>query len=244
MKRIFILGNGPSLAKTPLDMLIGEDTFALNRIHLIYPSVQWRPKFFYYVDYVTNSFNWREPIDANVGVAEHLWLYEIFRAGYPAGHPNYNDFPKEMGIGDVPNVTWLPMCKAHKGYSGGNPKGMKEWHFPEICTAYNGISPVIQIAVQMGYEEIYLLGCDLGYNPLDLTSNHFSKDYIKGHEPPNAWDGVYWAQADDFNARVAHQIAKKECEKRGVIIKNATLGGELEIYERVNLEAVIGRKVL
>jgi hypothetical protein len=167
-----------------------------------------------------------------------MWLLEDFRYGLPDEHPNHGDFPPEMAIGDMPNVTWVPRCEKHRGYSGGNPKGMKEWHFPEICTAYNGMSPMIQISVQMGYEEIYLVGCDLGYKS-DFRKNHFCEDYSLDNFPPNARDAIYWSKADDFNARVAHEIAKKECEKRGVKIYNATAGGELEIYPRVRLEDVL-----
>ncbi|MGH7214847.1 MAG: hypothetical protein ACREIT_08790, partial [Tepidisphaeraceae bacterium] len=45
-RRAFLVGNGPSLIRTPLDLLAGEYTFAMNRIALIYEKTIWRPSFF------------------------------------------------------------------------------------------------------------------------------------------------------------------------------------------------------
>ena len=49
-KRAFILGNGSSLAGVNLDLLIGETTFACNRIHQKYPEFEWRPTYYVMVD--------------------------------------------------------------------------------------------------------------------------------------------------------------------------------------------------
>ena len=38
-ERVFIIGNGPSLNKTPLDKLDGEFTFAMNRFYLMYDQL-------------------------------------------------------------------------------------------------------------------------------------------------------------------------------------------------------------
>jgi hypothetical protein len=238
MKRIFLIGTGPSLNVTPLEKLQGEETFAINKIHLIYDKTTWRPTYLYYVDFTTRNKRWKDPIDQNMGVVKHMWLLEDFRYGLPEGHVNHKDFPPEMAIGDIPNVTWVPRCEKHRGYGMGHPKGMQEWHLPTICTAYNGISSMIQIAVMDGYEEIYLVGCDLGYQ-MDWTKNHFVEDYPQGNTPPNWWDAGFWAHADQINAMHAHRIAKEECDARGVKIFNATVGGELETYPRVSLERLL-----
>ncbi|MEL7474404.1 MAG: hypothetical protein AAGK04_13885, partial [Planctomycetota bacterium] len=50
-ERIFILGNGPSLNRTPLHQLKDEYTFATNRIHLLYDRIDWRPSFYTTVDF-------------------------------------------------------------------------------------------------------------------------------------------------------------------------------------------------
>ena len=45
-KRIFLIGNGPSLNDMNLDLLENEDTIAMNRIELIYPKTKWRPTYY------------------------------------------------------------------------------------------------------------------------------------------------------------------------------------------------------
>lgn len=209
----------------------------MNRIHLIYPKTKWRPTYFYYIDRPRRTDLLKAPINANKDIVKHMWLLKDYRDGLPVGHPNHEDFPPEWAIGDLPNTTWIPRCK-HQYLSPGHPSGMKEWHLPDICTAYNGMSGVMQIAVSLGYDEIYLLGCDLGHK-VDPRLNHFDPDYAQG-EVPTTWAQLaVWAHTDIQFATAAHEIAKKECEKRGVKVYNATLGGELEVYERVKLEDIL-----
>src|SRR6478672_786737 len=49
-ERIFIIGNGPSLNKTPLYLLQDEYTMCFNRINLMYERVNWKPDFYVVVD--------------------------------------------------------------------------------------------------------------------------------------------------------------------------------------------------
>ena len=45
-KRIFLVGNGPSLNDMNLDLLENEYSIAMNRIELIYPKTKWRPTYY------------------------------------------------------------------------------------------------------------------------------------------------------------------------------------------------------
>jgi hypothetical protein len=239
MKRIFLVGCGPSLNETPLDLLVGEDTFSINKIHLIYPKTVWRPTYYYYVDHPDKEYDWQIPIDIHKDIAKHMWLLDDYRTGVLDARKLDEDHPPmEKYEGELKNVTWVPRCKKHSWYSASNPKGMQEWHFPDICNAYNGMSGMIQISVQLGYDEIYLVGCDLNFQT-DFRKSHFDPDY-NGHNVPNSWAVAgWWAQADNFDAEYAHKVAKKECDKRGVKIYNATIGGSLEVYERKDLLNVL-----
>jgi hypothetical protein len=237
MKRIFLIGNGPSLNQTPLDLLIGEDTFALNRIHLIYPRTKWRPTYFWYVDHQSGDRNWRAPIDINRDIAKHMWLLSDYKEGKPSGMGNaVEDFIVENAVGDIPNTTWIPRCRKHTYYGVGMKQSLKEWHLPEVCTAYNSMSGMTQVAYMLGYEEIYYVGCDLGYQ-FDFRKNYFDPDYA--FVPPNEMIQAYCMQSDQLHATVAHRLNKQECYKRNIKTVNATVGGELEIYPRVRLEDVL-----
>ena len=47
-KRVFLVGNGPSLNDMDLDLLENEDTIAMNRIELIYEKTKWRPTYYFF----------------------------------------------------------------------------------------------------------------------------------------------------------------------------------------------------
>ena len=49
-QRCFIMGNGPSLNQTNLDLLDTEYVWGVNRCYLLFERIRWRPSF-----YVTND---------------------------------------------------------------------------------------------------------------------------------------------------------------------------------------------
>lgn len=215
---VFVIGNGPSLNETPLDKIqeAGYDTFAMNRIHLLYPFTAWRPDFYFMID--MNMQNtpgyWRRCILQNMETPKYLW--EDFRDKV------------DGGIGDIQNTIWMPRCQKHHYYMANNTeKRVKEWHFPEVCTGIGGMSAMLQIAAQMEYKKIYLVGCDLGYQA-DGKVNHFNKEYTQ--------DGRDRADIDNNGMTYLHEMAKS-CSP--VPIYNATIGGELEVYDRVDLNELL-----
>lgn len=50
-ERIFVIGNRPSLNRTPLHLLEDEYTFGVNRICLLFDRISWRPTFYTTVDW-------------------------------------------------------------------------------------------------------------------------------------------------------------------------------------------------
>ena len=227
MKRIWILGSGPSLLKTPLEKLIGEDTMACNKINKIFPLTPWRPTYYYMVDFDSIAgIGWQQRIYDVLPHVKHAWLWDAFRNGHPPQHPNHDILPS--GIGEQKNVTWIPRCRKHHAYQSNNPKMASwGWHPPEICTAINSISAMMQIAVQLGYEEIYLLGCDVGYTP-DRSINHFTPDY--SDDPRDK------SEMDNRHCLFAHQVSRRDCP---IPIYNATIGGALEVHPRVEIDEVL-----
>jgi len=223
--RIWIIGNGPSLKETPLDLLRGEATFAINRIHLIYDKTDWRPSYYFKVDY--NPFHkdfWKDEIYAHKDTPKYLW--RMFKDGYPPDHPNYEDM-SDGGVGDDGNTVWIDRCEKHHYYHMPNHKCPASWHLPELCTWGTGINTMMQIAVLMGYDKIYLLGCDVGYKP-DYTKNFFCENY--NHDLRNR------AEHDNADIYHMHKIAHKSSP---IPIYNAGIGGELEEYPRVNIYEVL-----
>ena len=76
----------------------------------------------------------------------------------------------------------------------------------------------------MGFKEIYLLGADCSYS--DGKKNHFI-DYMK-YNSDQFSDGSQMFEA--------YKVAKKYADKNNIKIYNATRGGKLEIFERVDFD--------
>ena len=100
----------------------------------------------------------------------------------------------------------------------------------------------IQIAVHLGLDPIYLIGCDHFYygeknviagQPIVQTSDktHFTKKYRSVGEE------VMPAPINEMN--YAYNQAKLYLKKENIQIYNATRGGHLEIFDRIDLEKVM-----
>ena len=83
------------------------------------------------------------------------------------------------------------------------------------------------------YDEIVVVGTDLGYGD-GATVNHF----VPGYAPVDSYTGE---QARWFNHVLdyAHGLAERECARRGVGILNATVGGQLGAYPRVDIKTLL-----
>jgi hypothetical protein len=125
-----------------------------------------------------------------------------------------------MGGRHKPGVNEIKSC-AHYRRHYDNPNCPHLLHLPILCTFGSSVNVAIQIAMLKQYSPIYLIGCDL-----DSNMKHFSEHYRHGKEQANRY-----AQLDTL---YAHMIAARS----GYPIFNATVGGELEVYERINFESL------
>ena len=212
--RAFVVGNGPSLARTHLHRLAGEVSYAMQRIHLIYPHTSWRPTHWVCVD--------RDPD------TDGRWLQDAsfhLMQGYPCYFRSHwiDDLPH------VPNARFLNMC-AHYDSGIGGPQTPTAWHLPEICRYGGSMATALQLALLGGYDPVYVIGADLGLTA-DPTTNHFSPDY--GRRLPAD-------EVDRDNAMLVnmHRLAHTAYREAGVEIFNATLGGQLEEYPRADFHSL------
>ena len=225
MKRIFLLGSGPSLVDTPMELLKDEDIMVMNKFGRMNDFHEWgmKPKYYFKIDHNTVDRTQVEEISWALENCEHLFLWEMFKTGYPEGHPNLETLSE--GVGDIPNTTWIPKCPLKcRQYYWDNHAKTTEWHLPELCTAFGGMSTMIQIAATLlDYDEIYVVGCDLGYTPYQ-EKNHAIPNYTTDKRDKS--------KLDNGNMLHLHKMAKK-CSP--VPIFNATVGGELEVHPRIDI---------
>lgn len=200
--RAFVIGNGPSLKDTPLELLNGERTFAVNRIWRVFQDTSWRP-----TDYVRcelpeyDGKDVCEDIKQMAKTDARIWV----QAGF------FRYAARTDVIFGRPVIPFLT-CNG----SSSHP-----WHFElgdNVCGYGTVVQVAIQLAVLQGADSVYLVGCDLG-QPAHFYGN----------------EGV---NNDEKNI----QAHKNALASSPIPIYNATLGGALEIYPRVDLMEVLHGK--
>lgn len=210
-QKCFIVATGPSINTKDLEDLSESDyvCFGVNRIYLAFDKTGWRPEYLIATD-------------------EKMVVYydEMIHSG-----------AKNVIISDV-----LPEI-AKKGRKVGaavvhlvvDEDGLPEFSAELEWQVYGGGSVVyecLQMVAYMGFKEIYLLGTDHNYSENQSErSNHFHKDYYSGVSKP----------AKYLKERVERSFksAKVYAENHGIKIYNATRGGKLEIFERVDFDSLM-----
>ena len=211
-KRCFIIGNGPSLQAEDLDKLRDEDCFAANGIYHIFQSTSWRPTYYLIMDRYCNA----EP-----EMIRNLESNIVFLGDY------YWRFNKVLRDDAICLHQYIPFIQ--KSYSVSQDISKK------VVNTYTVSFVAMQIAAYLGYKEIYLLGFDHHYEfELDKkgriiksvdTKEHFFQDYN-----PNTYASNVIGMTKSYMA--FHTYAKEH----NITIKNATRGGKLEVFERVDFD--------
>lgn len=215
-KRCFIIGNGPSLRKEDLEILNNEITFASHGIYYLFKETDWRPTFYCAQDAKLICERYRE-IEAECH--DILCFFALVK------NLRYPRLPKKS------------IC-VELDLSPSENEGPK--FSVDLCKCvYEGFTVTyfsIQLAIYMGFSEIYLLGVDHNYsisrNPdgtinVDKTAgDHFYKIDTLSNIPQT------------YKSTMAYDVARKYADENGIKILNATRGGKLEIFERVDFDSL------
>jgi len=214
-----VVGNGASLSVDQLDLITGIPSIACNRINLIYPETKWRPTIYIHPESIAPDLSFiRENIDLGI----ECYLGEHY-ARPPRG---------VMDLEDAPNIHWIKECHHHLQNFDSRDDLPDEWHLPQLCSFGGSVNMAMQIAVLKGATEIILIGCDLLYKN-GKGKSHMHPDYEHGNEQP-----AFYASR---NAFYGHVQALNWIRRKGknINVFNATRGGLLELWPRVNLNDIL-----
>ncbi len=221
-KRCFIIGNGPSLTTNDLDKLKNEITFGSNRIFTIYGKTEWRPTFYANQDQVVLE-KMLDELSDTISQSE---------LGFISAH-NYSLCAEKVKYLD--NVLWL----AKRFCSPKNNKyAFSDDVSKEVIEGLTITYTCMQIAAYMGFSEIYLLGIDHNY-PIEIDDDG---NIIKNDDSVKAYFGDAMVSMSDINLPKvvemtrAYISAEKHSRANGYRIYNATRGGKLEVFERVDFD--------
>lgn len=234
-KKCFIFGNGPSLNKMELELFKHEYTWGANRGHFLYDKVSWRHKFFVRVD--NRGFD-------DISVETQKMIHEQPETTFFFPY----SFLEESLIEPAANVyLYNEATRSTTSNYNAVSFNIPVW-MPNVWTV---TVAAILLAIYLGFKDIYLVGCDTSYiipdsaileadNPNELIStddndeNHFDKRYLG--------KGIKWYHPHVERMIANYEQVKEACEKRNVRIYNATVGGNLEVFPRVDYREALSRK--
>lgn len=215
-KRCFIIGNGPSLKKTDLSLLNGEQSFGTNRIYLAFDQLNFRPS--YYV------------------CSNELIVEQCARDIEKLSMPKFIGWHNREMINFTSDMTYLwTRC------------GLRSWFFTDLtegCWEGNTVTMVaIQLAYYMGFGEVVLVGVDHSYN---FTGTPHAPQVSQGDDPnhfaPNYFGkGFKWHLPDLEGSELSYRIARHMFSLDGRRIVDATIGGKLEVFPKVDYYSLFGK---
>lgn len=208
-KKAVILCNGPSLLEVDFTSISTIFSFGLNKINLLFEDTDFRP---------------------SCVVAVNPFVLEQNRSFFRTTDlPLFLDSSATRFIMPSNNKIFL--------HSTSYPKFAKD----PCVSVYQGFTVTfvaMQLAYYLGFQEVAIVGADHNFKAKgkggtvvsseneDLS--HFSKKYFSG--------GDQWQLPDLLGSERSYMMAREAFESDGRRIVNSTVGGKLEIFDRVPLQ--------
>jgi hypothetical protein len=227
--RCFIIGNGPSIKNQDLTRLMGETKFVVN-------------SFFLHPEYDLIDPTFHCGADKNIGTdAPNAVAYL----------KNLDRVAKRARI--MLPTDAEPIIRKYQLFKGrhifylffsvpGCDQGKIRMDLTRPMSSVSSVSVAcILAALYMGFRTIYLLGCDHDWLATTTTYTHF-------YEKDPYWS--YDATVDPYEINMENQLRlwrsyrhiREFALKRGTRIYNATRGGFLDVFPRVEYESLVDLK--
>jgi len=218
-ERCFIIGNGPSLDVNDLKKLKGEICFGTHRIYEIFGDTDWRPTY-----YCAQDHNLIKTSTKNINQVKTKYKFIAI----------YGDnWYKELKGGTFIKLDIRPFYPELPNFS----EDISDCIFEGFTVSYM----CLQIAAYMGFKEIYLLGIDHNYSKVILPDGTFFEDNkIQDHfSKKDLIENV----PQLFKSTLAYEKAKNYAESNEIKIFNATRGGKLDVFNRINFDSIFQNKI-
>jgi hypothetical protein len=211
---MLVVGNGPSLNHTPLDDFLSVPAIGMNKIDLIYPRTRWRPSLVVCLN--------------NVVAQQHQ---DYFAA---------SDIPVFVAW----NARWFIRSENRDKLAYFNTTLSNRFSI-DALRGFGSSATVTYIALQMAYwmgaNPVILFGVDHSFRYSGPEStyqkregpdvNHFDPNYFK--------PGAFWGTPDLDQSEIDYGLARDAFEADGRKIYDATVGGKLEVFEKISVERAL-----
>jgi hypothetical protein len=211
-ERCFILGNGPSLKNTDLSKLRDEYTIGMNRFYLAFPDLGFKTSYYLSVnDLVVEQ------------CADDIQGLDI---------PRFVSWRARKWLQPQENLYFL-----HTTYTGPRFSIDLTGRLWEGATVTYS---ALQLAFYLGFEQAVLIGVDHSF----ATKGKPNTTVVSQGDDPNHFHpgyfgkGFRWQLPDLDTSEVAYDMARQAYESAGRQVIDATVGGHLRIFPRVDYETL------
>ncbi len=208
-ERCFIIGNGPSLNNTDLSLLKDEITFGLNRIYLLFEELGFATSYYVAVNRLVIE-QCAQEIGSLRGLKFISWH----------ARDMIDCTADTMFLHCYARIDPMFCTDITKGVWGGT------------TVTYTAI----QIAYYLGFEKVILIGVDHAFS----TRGKPHTVVVSEGDDPNHFDPAYfgrgfrWQLPDLETSELAYRIAKYYFNKANREIVDATVGGKLQVFPKVD----------
>lgn len=207
---IVVVGNGPSLNNTPMDLFQGYPSIGMNKINLLFSTTSWRPNFIITSNNIVAKQHYREFLGLDIPVilawkCRHF-MPRRFRDSFLFFNTSLDD---------------IFSCR-FDDFAGSS-----------ATVTYSAL----QLAYYLGASSIILLGIDHSFNSDSKNikyekmkgpdPNHFSANYFK--------DGQLWGIPNLTASEASYRKAYEFLSNNNIPIYDATVGGKLDVFPKISL---------
>ena len=216
-QRCFIVCTGPSLKIEDLEKIRnhGDITFSCNKIDKLFDRTEWRPDYYC--------------------ISDEGYMFNMLSS--------MNKVPSKMQFYPTESFLTTRFCKnkaawvnAIRDYREGD---MFSYDIENRLNTFGTVTySLLQLAVYMGFKNIYIIGCDNSYAKTRMKDgtviDRGGSNYFEGCNTKKT-DNVV---VDTWIMDMAYSLARKEADSHDFTIYNATRGGYLEAFPRVDFDGL------
>lgn len=227
-QRCVIMGNGPSLNLMDLKVFQNEYVWGSNKCFLLFNRISWRPSFYTAIDTRVVPDITGDIMDLVKNLPGTRFFFPVL-------------FRMHGVLGSSPQIYWYYEKKLDETRL---PDGMFTHDASRyVYSARTVTVAALQLAVYLGFNPIYLIGCDTSYT-IPSTVRREGSDQNKlvstANDDASHFDPQYFGKNSKWHAPQVdrmifhYQQTKSYCDSIGVKIYNATVGGKLEVFPRLD----------
>ncbi|MEB3178532.1 MAG: 6-hydroxymethylpterin diphosphokinase MptE-like protein [Nostocaceae cyanobacterium] len=211
---LLIVCNGPSLNNTPLEKFNFVQSIGLNKIHLIFDKTTWRP-------------------DLVLCMNRHVvcdWQDSFLSSGIPTGLA----WQTRYRVRQENRKKFTYFLNQYRGHFGDSISS-------GLDTGATVTYAALQFAYYAGADPVVIVGLDHKFETQGKANKLItSKNADSNHFDPRYFGpGIRWNLPDLKGSEKVFQIARQTFEKDNRNIYDATINGNLKIFNKISIDEAV-----